>query len=107
MRKDREPFKQIGFETLAGFETQDVTPGAVLRGVPPENFDDVLAGIFYGWVHSNVGTLVQAKYGAGKLLVCTFSLGTAYGSDPYATFLLDALMNYAVSNFTPRFQIPM
>jgi hypothetical protein len=107
VRKDREPFKQIGFETLAGFETQAVTPAAVLKGVPPENFDDVLAGIFYGWIHSNVGALVQAKYGTGKLLVCTFSLATAYGSDPYATYLLDALMNYAVSNFTPRFQIPM
>lgn len=107
VRKDREPFKQIGFQTLAGFETQAVTPGAVLKGVPPENFDDVLAGIFYGWIHSNVGALVQAKYGAGKLLVCTFSLTASYGSDPYATYLLDALVNYAVSDFTPHFQIPM
>ncbi len=107
LRKEREPFKTIGFETLAGFETMAVTPAAVLKGVPPENFDDVLAGIFYGWIHSNVGALVQANYGKGKLLVCTFSLTASYGSDPYATYVLDALVNYAVSNFKPRFQIPM
>jgi len=105
VHKDREPFKQIGFETLAGFETEAVTPAAVLKGVPAENFDDVLSGIFYGWIHSNVGTLVQANYGAGKLLICTFSLSTTYGSDPYATYLLDALVNYAVSGFTPHFRI--
>jgi hypothetical protein len=105
--KDREPFKLIGFDTLAGFETQAVTPAAVLRGVPPENFGDVLSGIFYGWIHSNVGTMVQANYGKGKLIICTFSLGTAYGTDPYATYLLDALVSYADSDFTPHWQITM
>jgi hypothetical protein len=105
LRKEHAPFQQIGFNTLAGFETISVTPAAVLKGVPPENFDDVLSGIFYGWIHSNVGALVQARYGTGKLLVCTYSLSASYGSDPYATTFLDALVNYAVSNFTPRYQI--
>jgi hypothetical protein len=107
IRKDHDPFKQIGFSTLAGFETISSTPGAVTKGIPPENFDDVLSGMFYGWIHSNVGTLVQARYGAGKLLICTFSLSASYGSDPYATTFLDSLVNYTVSNFTPRYQIPM
>lgn len=106
LRKDHEPFQQIGFNTLAGFETIAVTPAAVLKGVPPENFDDVLSGIFYGWIHSSVGALVQARYGAGKLLICTYSLSASYGSDPYATTFLDALVNYAVSGFSPRYQIP-
>ena len=66
----------------------------------------MLAGIFYGWIHSNVGTLVQARYGKGKLLVCTFSLGTTCSSDPYATYLLDALVRYAAGDFSPRFEIP-
>jgi len=86
---------------------QAVTPTAVVQGVRPEFFDDVLAGIFYGWIHSSVGTLVQARYGQGKLLICTFSLGTTYGTDPYATYLLDALMQYAVSGFAPDFEIPL
>jgi len=106
VRNNQEPFKRLGFGKLAGFETQAVTPGAVVRGVPAEFSSDVLAGIFYGWIHSNVGTLVQARYGKGKLLVCTFSLGTTYASDPYATYLLDALVRYAAGDFSPRFEIP-
>jgi len=106
-RKDHPPFSGIAFDTLAGFETQAVTPAAVVSGIPPQYFQDVLAGIFYGWIHSNVGTLVQAKCGKGVLLVCTFSLTTTYGTDPYATYLLDALVNYATSNIAPGFEIPL
>ena len=106
IRKNHAPFAGIGFETLAGFEANPITSNTVLRGVLPEYFDDVLAGMFYGWIHSNVGTLVQAQYGKGRLLVSTFSLGSTYGSDPFATRLLDALMTYAVSRFSPKFQIP-
>jgi hypothetical protein len=105
VRKDREPFKAVGFDTLAGFETQAVTPTTVIEGIPPADFQDVLSGMFYGWIHSNVGTLVQARAGRGRLLVCTFSLATSYGSDPYATYLLEALVNYATSGFTPGFEI--
>jgi len=107
LRKGRAPFIDIGFDTLGGFETQAVTPATVIKGIPPQNFGDVLAGMFYGWIHENVGVLVQAKAGKGKLLICTFSLATTYNSDPYATYLLDALVNYAVSDFSPHFEIPM
>ena len=107
LRKEQSPFKGIGFNTMGEFETQAVTPPAVVKGIPPQNFNDVLAGMFYGWIHSNVGVLVQAKAGKGKLLICTFSLGTTYNSDPYASYLLDALVNYAASDFTPHFEIPM
>jgi len=107
VRKDREPFKALGFDTLPGFETQAVTPSAVIQGIPPADFQDVLSGMFYGWIHNNVGTLVQARAGKGRLLVCTFSLATSYGSDPYATYLLEALVNYSTSGFTPSFEIAM
>jgi hypothetical protein len=63
--------------------------------------------MFYGWIHANVGVLVQAKCGKGMLLICTFSLATTYGTDPYATDLLDALVNYVVSGLTPHLQIPL
>jgi len=107
LRKGRPPFADIGFETMGGFETQAVTPATVIKGIPPQNFNDVLAGMFYGWIHSNVGVLVQAKAGKGKLLICTFSLATTYNSDPYATHLLDALVNYVISDFSPRFELPL
>lgn len=107
IRKDQEPFKPIGFEKLPGFEVQSVAPSTVVQGLRPEQFSDVLAGLFYGWIHSNVGALVQARCGQGKLLICTFSLGTTYGSDPYATYLLDALVRYIVSGPIPKFEIPL
>ena len=107
IRKDRQPFTLIGFDIFPGFEMQAVTPSTVVQGLKPESFNDVLAGIFYGWIHSNVGTLVQARCGKGKLLICTFSLGTTYGTDPYATYLLDALVQYVVSGFAPGFEIPL
>jgi Glycosyl hydrolases family 2, sugar binding domain/Glycosyl hydrolases family 2/Glycosyl hydrolases family 2, TIM barrel domain len=105
VRKSAAPFSKIGFKTLSGFETEASTPEAVVEGIPPGEFKDVLAGEFYGWIHSNVGTLVQARYGKGKLLICTFSLNTPYGTDPYATYLMDDLVNYAASGFSPRLDI--
>jgi hypothetical protein len=107
LRKSQPPFANIGFSTLGEFETQAATPAAVVRGIPPQNFNDVLAGMFYGWIQANVGVLIEAKAGKGKLLVCTFSLATTYNSDPYATYLLDALVNYIVSDFSPSLELPL
>jgi hypothetical protein len=107
LHNSQPPFAEIGFDAMPGFETQAATPTAVVQGVPPANFSDVLAGMFYGWIHANVGVLVQAKCGKGTLLICTFSLATTYGSDPYATALLDTLVNYVVSQANPKFVIPL
>ena len=105
VRRDSPPFKKIGFSTLSGFETEGSIPEAVVTGIQPGEFKDVLAGEFYGWIHSNVGTLVQARYGKGRLLICTISLITPYGTDPYATCLLDGLINYAASGFAPKLDL--
>jgi hypothetical protein len=107
IRKDQEPFKSVGFETLPGFEVQSVAPRAVVQGLKPEDYSDVFSGIFYGWIHSSVGTVVQAKAGKGKLLICTYALGTTYGTDPYGTYLLDALVRYIVTGPAPRLEIPL
>jgi hypothetical protein len=107
IRKEHPPFRQIGFEPLPGFEMQPSVPNTVIKGVPPEDFDDVISGIFYGWIHSNVATLVEAKCGKGKLLISTFALGATYGTDPFATYYLDALMSYAVSGFEPHYEVPL
>jgi hypothetical protein len=106
VRRGRAPFTQLGFEPLAGFEVQAAAPPTVLRGVPAEHFDDVLAGMFYGWVHSNVAVLAQARCGKGRLIISTFSLGTTYTTDPYATHLLDALVEHAISGPEPRWELP-
>ncbi len=106
-RNDRAPFKPVAFERLAGFEIETAAPAHVVRGVPPEYFPDVLSGIFYGWLHSNVATLVQASAGRGRLLICTYDLAGTYGRDPYATHLFEELLRYAASAFQPSFRIPV
>jgi hypothetical protein len=106
LRNSSPPFTVIGFDAMPGFEAQAVSPPAVVRGIAAQNFRDVLAGMFYGWIHSSVGVLVQAKCGTGTLLICTLSLDTTYGTDPYATDLLDAMVNYLVSGLTPHLEIP-
>ncbi len=105
VRKKSPPFKGIGFDTLQSFESEAITPGAVVSGIPAKDFGDVLAGMFYGWLRDNVATLVQARYGKGKLIVCTFSLASSYGTDPFATTFLDSLVNYAASGFEPQWEI--
>jgi hypothetical protein len=105
VRKGQPIFHGIGFSTLPGFEAQAANPPAVIQGLPPAAYPDVLAGMFYGWLHLNSGVLLQARAGKGKLLVTTFGLGEAYGGDPYATALLDAMVQYVVSDFEPKFEV--
>ena len=107
IRKDQPPFRGLGFNTLAGFETQMVTPKQVIRGLPPTAFNDVLSGIFYGWIHANVGALLQASVGSGRLLVCTYNLPAQYGKDPYATTLMNQLLEYAARDFHPKYELPL
>ena len=106
VRRDHPAFGGIGFSTLCGFEAQAANPPAVIQGLPASAFPDVLSGMFYGWLRLNAGVLLQARAGKGKLLVTTFEFGQ-YGSDPYATILLDSLVHYAVSGFEPKFEIPI
>jgi len=68
----------------------------VLTELQPEQYDDVLSGMFYGWISLNSPLLVQGRAGAGVALITTFRFDQ-YGSDPYATALLDALGRYAAS----------
>ena len=107
VRKSNPAFHGIGFDVVPGFETQAAAPPAVIQGIPDATGSDLLAGMFYGWLHSNVGVLLQARAGKGKLLVTTFGFAASYGVDPYATALLDNLIRYAVSEFEPKFEIPV
>lgn len=107
IRKDHPIFQGIGFSTLPGFEAQATNPPAVIQGLPQAACADVLAGMFYGWLHLNSGVLLQARAGKGKLLVTTFGLDESYGTDPYATALLDGMVRYIVSDFEPKFEVPL
>jgi hypothetical protein len=67
----------------------------VIQGVRPDDFDNVLAGITYGWLHHNAALLLNTRVGPGTLLLTTFQF-EAYGDDAYATRLLDSLLRFAM-----------
>jgi hypothetical protein len=95
-------YRDIAFNKIMGFEAQAVTPNFVLLGLKPEQFDDVLSGAFYGWIHDNAALVLQAQYGKGKLLITTLRFDQ-YGEDPYATYLLDNMIRYVASpQFAPK-----
>jgi hypothetical protein len=106
IRPERPPFSNIAFGRILGFESKEVAPRYVLRGIEAADFEDVLSGITYGWLNQNSGLAVQAQVGKGKLLMTTYHF-EQYRIDPYATHLLDALVRYVKSeDFQPRLRMP-
>jgi Glycosyl hydrolases family 2, sugar binding domain/Glycosyl hydrolases family 2/Glycosyl hydrolases family 2, TIM barrel domain len=99
------PFKELAFSKLLGFEATSVIPQFIIQGTPGTEYNDVLSGIFYGWLNNNAALAVQAQVGNGKALVTTYRFGE-YGSDPYATHLLDAIIRYASGQqFAPKLKL--
>jgi hypothetical protein len=103
VRTDSLPFQSVAFTTILGFESENVVPRFVIQGIKGANYDDVLAGIFYGWLNNNAALATQIRVGNGALLLTTFRFDE-YGKDPYATHLLDSMIRYVSGpNFSPRF----
>lgn len=101
---DSPVFRDIAAGPILGWEAAAVTPRFVLQGVRPEDYGDVLSGMFYGWVNGNSPLLLQARAGNGALLLTTFSFDR-FNVDAYAAALLDALLRYATSpEMRPRLQ---
>jgi hypothetical protein len=88
------PFAAVGFTNILGFESARVVPRFVIQDVPGAHYEDVLAGVFYGWLNNNAALAVQLRAGNGRALLTTFNFDD-YGRDPYATHLLDAMIAYA------------
>jgi hypothetical protein len=100
---NRAPFKAVAFDQLPGFEAVAVIPEFVIQGVRPEEYDDVMAGIFYGWINSNHALMTGARSSEGKVLITTFRLADNYASDEYAGRLLDELIRFVASDeFAPK-----
>lgn len=99
------PFNEVGFTKLLGFEAAGVIPQFIIQGVRGQDYDDVLSGIFYGWLNNNAALAVQAQVGNGKAFVTTYRFAE-YGNDPYATHLLDAIIRYAGgAQFAPKLKL--
>jgi hypothetical protein len=93
IRPDAMPFNDVAVTRFLGFEAATTTPRFVIQGVRAGHYKDVLSGIFYGWLNNNAALAVQMRAGRGKLFVTTFRFHE-YGSDPFATRLLDSIIRY-------------
>ena len=102
VRSDADPFREVAVTKILGFESQHVVPRYVIQGVAAQNYDDVLAGVFYGWLNNNSALMVQLRAGKGAFLATTFRFNK-YGEDPFATRLLEAMIDYVDRpGFSPR-----
>jgi hypothetical protein len=102
VRANVTPFDAVAFGRLLGLESASVVPHYIIEGVGAQDYDDVLSGVFYGWLNQNAALAVQVNTGNGKLLATTFRFD-AYGKDPYSTQLLDSIIYYAGGpSFAPR-----
>jgi hypothetical protein len=107
IRGEQPPFSSVAFGRILGFESTKVVPHYVMQGIAPEKYDDVLAGVTYGWLNLNAALAVQMRIGEGKLFATTFRFDS-YGIDPYATCLLDSIVRYARSaEFRPSLEVPV
>jgi hypothetical protein len=61
-----------------------------------EDSQNVLAGVFYGWLNSNRAYLVELNEGPGRMFLTTFRF-QRYGQDPFATELLDQILKTAAA----------
>ena len=96
------PLRNVPLGGNYDFEFHRMIPNWVITGMEGrEDADDVLSGIFVGWVHNPGAIVCQFKAGEGRVLATTLDLSPAYGDDPAATQLLDDMIEYAAS---PDFQ---
>jgi len=86
-------FENIPTNRVVNFAFADLTPDHVILGFPPREFAlDVYAGLFVGWIHKPVPTIVRRQVGQGTLLISTFRLSKHLDTNPLAKYLFTELM---------------
>jgi len=104
-RTDAAPFAEVAFTKILGFEAARVVPRFVIEGATGADYADVHAGIFYGWLNNNHALALQLRRGGGSAFLTTFRFDE-YGSDPYSTRLLDAIIRHTGSQaFAPKLEM--
>jgi hypothetical protein len=92
-----ELFPHLPQAKVQGLAYESIAPRSVISSVGPEDANDILAGIFAGWMHDPAALTAQFRVGEGVLLVTTFDLARGYGSDPMATAMLHDLLAHLAS----------
>lgn len=103
---NRAPFNAVALDKLLGFEAEEITPKFVIEGVKAEDYDDVMSGIFLGWVNKNAALMVGGRLGGARAIITTFRLADTYGKDEYARRLLDEMIRLvSAEEFEPKLTI--
>ncbi|MBC8101611.1 MAG: hypothetical protein H7Z41_03385 [Cytophagales bacterium] len=91
------------------FSFRGIVPRRVLVGWDPETeADDILAGLFLGWIGFPAAFAAGFRYGDGKVLCTTFELLRNAKTDPVSVVVLGDLLKYVGSSrFTPKKVAPM
>jgi hypothetical protein len=97
-RTDKPPFQGISKDNRIGFEAAGMKMPYAVRVMDPIGYDDVLGGMFIGWIQRHAGFVVQMKAGKGKLIVSALPLHWTSGDDPYSALLLHNLKQYLISS---------
>jgi hypothetical protein len=88
-----KPLSPVIEDSILGWEAASITPDYVIEGLPQPEAAKAQAGAFYGWLNSNAAYLAEIPQDHGHLLLTTFRFDQ-YGDDPFATLLLNQLINH-------------
>ncbi len=92
-KKSSHPyFKNINQDKYFGFEIAQTVPRHVITNIPSEDFTNVIAGMYVGWIQLNSAYIYEMNRGKGKIILCTFPAAKNYSSDPFARTLLDNMI---------------
>jgi hypothetical protein len=75
--------------TVFDFEYQGVVPTHILTGMA---WEEVLSGLYVGWLRAPAGIVVRRKLGKGTLIVTTFTLLREIAEDSIAALILHDLL---------------
>jgi hypothetical protein len=119
VKKDSPMFERIPFKNPITWAFQQAWPQQVIVGVKGEHHADMLAGAYGVMVWSRTldpdekphvdeinATILQCRYGKGRLIISTFELLTrSINDDPVATVMLNDLISHATEAFEPGLRL--
>jgi len=106
--RSEPPFARVMFVPALDFGFHKILPESVLEGFGPEHHQDILSGIFVGWLHSPAVLAVRFRVGKGTALATTLRLQAGIGEDPLAEELLHDMVGcFFDKGFRPQTILPL
>jgi hypothetical protein len=95
-------FPELPYRAPLDFVYEEVAPDHVLLGYDPvRHRDEVVAGMFVGWIHEPAALTWGFAQGSGVIALTTFRLVPESG--PLATTMLEALVQRLAGQATDTF----